>query len=355
MRFRLVLCLLFAALTLAAQEYRGTILGRVTDASGAVVPGAKIKVLNVETGVTVETVTGSEGNYSVPFLSPGTYTVVVDREGFKKAQQANVLVRVASDATINLTLEVGSNAETVTVKGDAPLLEASGSDLGQNIPSDYIRDVGASFYRNAANFVRLAPGVTGQSMGTYTSDNQTAVSISGGGGIQGGNEWIIDGVSDTVPLSTGSVVLVPTVDAVQEMKVNTTMFDAEYGHSNGGAVTIVTKGGTNDLHGTAYLFKRWAALYANTWQNDRNGVGQATGELSRVRVLSFGPVYIPKVYNGRNKTFFSTWLANDFDTRDLNETARVPTQLERQGNFSQTLAKTGGGSGGHLQSRSAPS
>jgi hypothetical protein len=180
-------------------------------------------------------------------------------------------------------------------------------------------------------------------MGTYTSDNQTAVSISGGGAIQGGNEWIIDGVSDTVPLSTGSVVVVPTVDSVEEMKVNTTMFDAAYGHSNGGAITITTKGGSNDLHGTAYLFKRWAALYANTWQNDKNGVAKPPINYHEYGYFLSGPVYIPKVYNGKNRTFFSTSFSSDFDTRDLNELARVPTALERAGDFSQTLARTGGG------------
>jgi hypothetical protein len=341
MRLGLVVCLLAVVWPLTAQEYRGAILGRVTDSSGAVAPGTKVTVTNVETGASAETTTGGEGNYHVPFLQPGKYTLVADRPGFKKAQQGGILVQAATDATVNLVLEVGSNTETVTVRADAPLLETAGSDIGQNVPSEYIRDVGASFYRNAANFVRLAPGVTGQSMGTYTSDNQTAVSISGGGGIQGGNEWIIDGVSDTVPLSTGSVVLVPTVDSIQEMKVNTTMFDAEYGHSNGGAVTIVTKGGGNDLHGTAYLFKRWAALYANTWQNNRNGVAKPGVKYREFGYFFSGPVYIPKFYDGRNKTFFSSSYGNDFDTRDLNETARVPTMLERQGDFSHTLARTG--------------
>ena len=327
--------------SLFAQEYRGTILGRVTDPSGAVVPKAKITVINTETNTASDTTTNSEGTYRAPFLLPGTYKVVAEQAGFKKAEQPDVTVRAATAANVNLTLEVDSNAETVTVSGTPPLLETANADAGQNVPANYIANIPTSFYRNAANFARLAPGVTGQSMGTYTSDNQTAISISGGGGIQGGNEWIIDGVPDTVPLSTGSVVLVPTVDSVQEMKVNTTMFDAEYGHSNGGAITIATKSGTNDLHGTAYLFKRWAALYANTWSNDKNGVPKPGVNYHEWGYYLGGPVSIPKVYNGRNKTFFSTWLASDFDVRDLTETARVPTALERQGNFSQTIEKVG--------------
>ena len=338
-----VICLTVLSFGIVGQENRGSIIGRIIDPSGAAVAGAQVRVTNDQTGGNVDALSNDEGNYNAPFLLPGTYTVTAEHTGFKRIEHRNIQIGIGTAVAVNLTLEVGASTETVTVKAESPLLETAGSDLGQNVPDNYIRDVGASFYRNAANFVRLAPGVTGQSMGTYTSDNQTAVSISGGGGIQGGNEWIIDGVSDTVPLSTGSVVFVPTVDAVEEMKVSTTMFDASYGHSNGGAITITTKGGTNDLHGTAYLFKRWAALYANTWQNDRNGVSKPPINYHEWGYFLSGPVYIPKLYNGKNKTFFSTWLGDDFDTRDLNETARVPTALERQGDFSQTLARTGGG------------
>jgi hypothetical protein len=167
------------------------------------------------------------------------------------------------------------------------------------------------------------------------------MSISGGGATQGSNEVILDGVPDTVPLSSGSVVYVPSVDAVEEVKVNTTMFDASYGHSNGGAVTIVTRGGTNQIHGSAYLFKRWAALNANSWSNDRFGVAKPPINYHQWGYFFSGPVYIPKVYDGRNRTFFSTNLERDADVRDLSEQARVPTALERQGDFSQTLSRSG--------------
>jgi hypothetical protein len=204
-----------------------------------------------------------------------------------------------------------------------------------------VANVAVSIYRNAMNFSRLAPGVTGQPAGTYTSDNQQQISISGGGATQGSNEVILDGVPDTVPLSSGSVVYVPSVDAVEEVKVNTTMFDASYGHSNGGAITIVTRGGGNQLHGSAYLFKRWAALNANSWSNDRFGVAKPPINYHQWGYFFSGPVYIPKVYDGRNRTFFSTNLERDADVRDLSEQARVPTALERQGDFSQTLSRSG--------------
>ena len=133
-----------------------------------------------------------------------------------------------------------------------------------------------------------------------------------------------------------------SMDAVEEIKVHTTMFDAQYGHSNGGAINITTRGGTNQLHGTAYLFKRWAALDANSWNNNRSGLPKASTNYRQFGYFVSGPVYIPKLYDGRNKTFFSTTLESDSDPRELTRRARVPTELERRGDFSQTLNRRGG-------------
>src|SRR5436190_2552528 len=264
--------LLSAALAIVwAQEYRGGVQGRVSDPSGAAVPGAQIQVRNTQTGIAVDATTNGEGNYQVPFLLPGDYAVSAVSKGFRKAERAAVRVSTNSQIAVDFALELGSSMETVTVDAKAPLLETSEADLGQVMDNNYVSNVAISIYRNAVNFARVAPGVTGAPAGTYTSDNQTQFSISGGGGTQGNNEIILDGVPDTIPLSSGSVVVVPSVDSIEELKVNTTMFDASYGHSNGGAVTIVTRGGTNQPHGSIYLFKRWAALNANSWNNNRVG------------------------------------------------------------------------------------
>ena len=159
--------------------------------------------------------------------------------------------------------------------------------------NNVVSNVAVSIYRNAINFARLAPGVSGAPAGTYTSDNQTQISISGGGATQGNNEIILDGVPDTIPLSSGSVVVVPSVDSIEEVKVNTTMFDASYGHSNGGAINIVTRGGTNQLHGDVYLYKRWAALNANSWANNRLGMPAPPVDYHQYGYFVSGPVYIP--------------------------------------------------------------
>jgi hypothetical protein len=338
---RLVIALLFS-LALCAQEYRGAINGRVTDPSGATIAGAIIHVKNTETGVAIDATTNEEGNYQAPFLLPGNYSVTAERAGFKSSVRGDIRVGTGVQVTVDFALEVGAATETVNVSGEAPMIETSDSDLGLVMNHNYVANVAVSIYRNALNFARLAPGVTGQPAGTYTSDNQQQIAISGGGATQGSNEVILDGVPDTVPLSSGSVVYVPSVDAVEEVKVNTTMFDASYGHSNGGAVTIVTRGGTNQLHGSVYLFKRWAALNANSWSNDRFGVAKPPVNYHQWGYFVSGPVYLPKIYNGRNRTFFATNLERDDDVRDLSEQARVPTALERQGDFSQTLSRSGG-------------
>jgi hypothetical protein len=331
---------LFAPASAFAQDARGSINGTVTDASGGTVAGVTIRITNPETGVSVGTITNAHGAYDLPFLMPGTYTVTAELDGFKKASRSGIRVDVGGHATADFGLALGSALETVTVSG-APLLEMTSADLGQVVPRTYITDVGTSIFRNAANFVRLAPGVTGQSQGTYTSDNQTAVSISGGGGVQGGNEWVLDGVPDTVPLSTGSVVIVPPVDAIEEMKVHTTMFDAAYGHSTGGAVTIVTKSGTNALRGDAYVFRRPTALAANSWANNRSHIAKPAVNYWLGGGGAGGPLVLPHAYDGHNRTFWFAAYESDRDVRDLFQSTRVPTAAEAAGDFSNTLSLQG--------------
>jgi hypothetical protein len=343
---RIALCfsaflLTLAATAVSAQDARGAINGTVTDPSGGIVPGVTIRVTNADTGVSVEATTNAHGAYDVPFLLPGSYSVSAELEGFKKATRFGIRVDVGAHAGADFALELGSTLEAVTVSGAPPLLEATSADLGQVVPKAYITDVGTSIFRNAANFVRLAPGVTGQSQGTYTSDNQTAVSINGGGGVQGGNEWILDGVPDTVPLSTGSVVVVPPVDAIEEMKVHTTMFDAAYGHSTGGAVTIVTKSGTNALRGDAFAFRRPTALAANSWANNRNHLAKPDVNYWLGGGAAGGPLAVPGLYDGRGRTFWFAAYEGDRDVRDLFQSTRVPTAAEAAGDFSATLSLQG--------------
>jgi hypothetical protein len=186
----------------------------------------------------------------------------------------------------------------------------------------------------------LSAGVTGDT-GTYTSNAQSEFSIMGGGSTRGRNEVMVDGIPNTIPQSGGVIVFVPPLDAVEEMKVHTTLFDAAYGHSNGGAVNITTRGGGNQVHGAVYDFKRWAALNSNSWSNNRLGLPKPPLSYNQYGGLVSGPALIPRLYDGRNRTFFSFSLESDVDKRDTSRWGRTPTDLERNGDFSQTLNRLG--------------
>lgn len=327
----------------AAQEFRGTILGRVTDPSGAAVVGATVRVTNIETNVASQTTANELGSYQVPFLLPGNYRVSVEHAGFRKVQRENVRISINTEVRLDFALEIGAVAETVTVTASAPLLNAANADLGQVIQNTYMNSIGGSLAmgRNVLNMTQLAPGVTG-SAGTYTSNSQNQFSISGGGATRAANEVLIDGIPNTVPQRNGSVVFTPSVDSVEEVKVHNTMFDAAYGHSNGGAVSITTRGGTNDLHGALYEYKQWAALNANGWTNNRLALPKPPINYYQWGYTVGGPVYLPHLYNGRNRTFFMTSLERDHDKRSVSTQNRVPSELERAGDFSQTLNAQGG-------------
>ena len=332
------LALLFSSVGLA-QEYRGTILGRITDPSGAVVAGASVAATQVETGVTTRSTSNETGNYQIPFLLPGQYTVSVEHSGFKMLARKSVPVLTNQPTTLDLALELGATNESVTVTSEVPLLNTANADLGQVVDKSYIGMVAPSLDRNIINMKDLAPGVVGAD-GTYTSSAQSTFSINGGGGISTGVETVVDGMPTTT--TSGTMGFVPSVDQVEEVKVHTTMFDAAYGHSNGGAMSIVTKGGTNTPHGALFLYKRWSALNANSFFNNKNGLSKPTTDYHQWGFNGSGPVYIPKLYNGRNRTFFTFSLERDNDPRLLAGGGRVPTDLERKGDFSKTIASVGG-------------
>jgi len=337
---RVFVCLaLVAVSTGLAQEYRGTILGRVTDPSAAPIAGASVEVRNVETGVVTRSTSNEAGNYQVPFLLPGEYTVSVEHTGFKKLERQNVRVLTNQPVTVDLTLLLGTLTESVTVTEEVPLLNTTNADLGQVVDKTYIGMVAPSLDRNIVNMKDLAPGVTGGD-GTYTSSAQSTFSINGGGGYSNGVETVVDGMPNMT--TSGTMGFVPPIDQVEEVKVHTTMFDAAYGHSNGGALSIVTKSGTNDFHGTLFLYKRWKALNANSWSNNRAGLPKVATSYHQWGFSGSGPVRIPKVYDGRNRNVFTVPVERDDDPRPLTGGGRVRTALERKGDFSQTISNVGG-------------
>ena len=268
--------------------------------------------------------------------------MLIAHPGFQKIERQNVRVSDVHRNGAGIVLEVSTSTETVSVTAAATALNTTNAELGQVVERAYIENVPISLTRNVLNNISL-DAVVDASGGSYTSNGQSGISIAGGGATSGNNEVIVDGVPNTIARSGGIIIYVPTAYSVEEMKVHTTMFDAAHGHSNGGAISITTTRGHNELHGTVYDFKRWAALNANSWSNNRLGLRKPPVSYNQIGFMVSGPVRLPKLYDGRNRTFFSVAYERDDDKRDLFRQARVPTELERAGDFSQTLNSLGTG------------
>ena len=331
-----VVVLLTAAVTLQAQEFRGTILGRVVDPSGAVVTAAAISATNQDTNVKVEGKSNADGNYSIPFLLPGKYTVRAEAAGFKASVRPGVVVQIADHVTVDITLDLGATADSITVTAETPLLQAATADLGQVVARDMIERLPMSGM-NVMNLVDMAPGVLGGS-GNQMSNGQNDITINGGSGIERGNDITVDGIPNVAPRFNGLAVTIPSSEAVQEFKVQTTMFDAQNGRSNGGAISFTTRSGTNTPHGSAYYFFYDEHLNANGWVRNRERQARAPISQNLTGGTLGGPVVVPKVYDGRNRTFFFVNFERQNNQNEFTRYARVPTALEKRGDFSQTLS-----------------
>ena len=342
----LPLCLLCGVLS--AQDYRGSLLGRISDPTGAVVPDVRITVVHEGTNVPSTTRSNQEGNYLVALLDPGVYTITVEAPGFKKLVRRGVTVRTSDKLTLDFQLEVGATSESVTVTGEAPQLQTNSADIAQVIERRFL-DLLYIPSRNPLTLVSLTPGVLtgvgGVSTGAdFNGSQQAGFGINGGAMPtgNGNNEVTVDGASVVVPRQGGSIATSPSGDTVEELRVQTTMFDAAYGHSNGGVVTYATRAGTNQLHGSFEDFYRNKAFNANTWRNNKLGLPRGDDSRQFWSGAVGGPVWIPKLYNGRNRTFFFTTLEHQAYSNPVTTSARVPTDAERQGDFSQTLSSQGG-------------
>jgi hypothetical protein len=329
-------CSGFAAIS-AAQEYRGSITGQVTDSAGAAVPNAQVSVTNRATNFSASTTTDEAGNYTVLYLAPGQYLVTVEAKGFKKLVRQGVEVRVNDQLTLNLSLEVGTVQETVNVTASAPLLDAVSSSAGQVIDDRRISELPLSD-GNPFVLSRLAPGVayTGDLKFSRPFDNAGTSAIVADG-APGANLFALDGSPNMA--SGGRIAFVPPADAVQEFKVVTASFDAQQGLTAGANVNVTIKSGTNELHGTAYEFIRNDILSANDFFLNRAGRPRAPLRYNRYGGTIGGPVWLPKIYNGRNRTFFFFAFEGIKDAFPEPGQFTVPTEAERRGDFSALLAQ----------------
>jgi len=325
-----------------SQDPRGAISGTVMDSTDAVVPGASVRALNVETGVVATAQTNEAGLFHIPFLLPGRYRVTVEMEGFKRYVQENVEVRVGETVTLPIRLEVGTLSETVEVTAAPPLVDTAGSSLGQVIDRERILDLpqrGA----NPMELALLAPGVvnaTNLRLRKAMAPEATSQFSADGAGTYN-NEFQIDGIpnmSGDRGRGYSRIAFSPPIGAVREFKIQTSAYDASVGHTMGALVNVSTASGTNEFHGELHYILRHSALDAPNFFNNRAGTKPGVYQDHRYGGYIGGPLIIPKLYNGRNKTFFF-YVGDDnrfgVPTRWIRT---VPTPLERQGNFSELLA-----------------
>ncbi len=341
-RFLLVLGLL-PALALA-QEFRGTISGTVTDPQSAIIPAAKIEVKNNDTSAVNTVNTSDKGNYSLPGVNPGTYTVTASAKGFKTAIRNNVEIRVGEHLDVDFKLEIGATSDTITVTTEAPMLESTASTSGTTLNQDLVADL-PSLGSNPFSLIMLTNGNSHISAfpdhlseRPFDNGGMDGYSINGGPAGGNNNSYLIDGAPNNNNEGLG---FVPPPDAVGEVKVMTNAYDAEFGKTGGGITSVSLKSGANALHASANWNIRNNHLNANLTQNNAAGNGVAAYHWSEPTATASGPVYLPHLYDGRNKTFFSYSFEYLFDDFPNPSSRSYPNALERTGNFSQTIGANG--------------
>ncbi len=340
-----------AALLLAQDPY-GRITGRVVDSAAAVVAGVSIRVTNIETGVVTIGNSDSAGNYEARNLVPGQYTLAAETKGFKRYQRGPVEVRVGDVLTIDIALELGEVTDSVTVTTETPLVEAANSSLSQIVDKHRLEDL--PMPSSAAMYLtQLIPGIVQttppsgnwqinqpgnmSNFGTYGTATQTS-------------EYTLNGVPNM--RQYGMINFQPMPEILQEFRVETAPFDASSGHFTGSHVNMVTKTGTNSFHGSLTYQGNWRPLLTHPFFTNSAIYNLATGPVTAAKVDSLfpptrmnryrgeitGPVYIPKLYNGRNRMFF-TFGADLFSRVFVPAVTSltVPTMAERTGDFSALL------------------
>jgi Carboxypeptidase regulatory-like domain len=322
-----VLTLVAVTPAASAQITTGTVTGLIKDGQGSIVPGATVTLVNTGRGTTTEAQTSSDGTFVFPNVTAGTYMLRVTMDGFKTLQRPNVVVSPGDRVLVpDLTIDVGSLNETVTVTAESPMLQASSGERSYSVATEAVENLPLAD-RNFATLASLAPGVTGTSrIGDRSS--------SGGGN----NNFMVDGVS-TMDTGSNRLLTAVNVESISEVKVLVSSYQAEYGRSSGIQITAVTKGGTNRFRGSLYDVERNSDWNSNSKVNKLNGDVKAITKQREWGYSIGGPVGKP---GGNNKLFF--FYAHEYQPRTGGNDAaryRMPTALERQGDFSQTIDNNG--------------
>ncbi len=341
---------ILAIAPLAAQIRSGTIVGKVTDSSGAAVPGVEVVVRETGTNATFPFQTSENGEYLAPYLQAGSYEVQARKAGFKSVIQKGISLSTAQTARVDITLEVGAVETSVSVIASTVELQTESARVTNSVSEQVIKSI-PNINNNPLNYATLQQGVvaraamndtqSAQSFGIGTEGRRTFSNFQINGGQAFGNDVQLDGVSIQAS-AWNEVAVLPNTEGVQEVKTTINNMSAEYGRSQG-TVIITTKSGTNEFHGSAQFRLRNEALNANRFENNANQpfVPRLPFKQQGYSATLGGPVIIPKLYNGKDKTFFFTSYEGFRFNQALDYFRTVPTALERQGNFSGTLAQVG--------------
>jgi hypothetical protein len=315
----------------AAQAVSGTILGTVKDPSGGALPGARVTINNVGTGLTRSLTADAHGEYVAPSLPPGTYTVAGEMNGFKAITLSNVRVGVDQKVRIDLTMELGQLTEAVTIQAEVPLVQTSSSELGTTVEEEQIKTLPLNG-RNFVSLTRTVPGVLRGNPGSnYDGAGSLAWRAASGFSANGqrprDNNFMLDGV-DNNETWLQTVVLFPSVEALQEFKMQTSTYSAEFGRSMGGVVNLHIKSGTNEYHGSAYEFLRNDRFDANNWFNNRAGRPKPDFSQHQFGATVGGPI-------AKDRTFFFADYQGQRIKSDLTFLSTVPSAKMRSGDFSE--------------------
>lgn len=342
MRPRIVLLAwLMASFLMLAQDFRATITGRITDPSGAVIAGSRVTVTNTATRVGTEATTNEQGVFTVPYLIPGSYEVSAEAPGFKRAIQERIFLQTSDRLTLDMKLEVGAATEVVEVREQSSLIDTSAAVAGTVISSRTVTQI-PTLTRIPYLMASLSPGVVARDMnGTVpnAAGNATASGIRVNGGFgDTSNEYLIDGVPNN---TTSRVAFIPSADAIQEFKIVGNAYDAQYGRQAGSTINVTIRSGSNDLHGGAYHFYRDFNMSANSFQSNLSGRPKDEWRYNLWGGQLGGPLYVPRLYDGRNRTFFFFNYEGMIDLEPRFSIRSVPTAEQRLGDFSQTTAPSG--------------
>jgi hypothetical protein len=316
----------------ASAQNTGSISGVVKDSSGGVLPGADVVVTNTQTGVELRTVSSADGQFQFPSVVPGNYTTMAELSGFKRNASKPFQLHVGDRLVFDLSLEIGGATEEVTVTAEAPLLRTSDASVGEVINNQFISNL-PQLNRNPFALVALAGNV----QGSMATNNQGQNNLQLNGGRTSSVDYYVDGGVVNSGQANRLTNQIPSMDAVAEFRVVTAGISAEFGRISGGYVTLVTKGGTNQIRGSVYDYMFDDALNANSWAQNAIGAKKADFRQNNFGGTVGGPVVLPGLYDGHNKTFF--FVENEYLRRNQSGTitlSSVPTALERQGDFSQT-------------------